>query len=224
MSSGGRPSINSSMSSSSEESLVCSSLVRKHLGDWITIVLIAVTGALSVLIRPHQQIFSPTDPHLQFPLMESTVPDWAVPMVGFILPLVIFLCLFTFSRSPANVIKEQNVLHGRILGLCMSNALTLTITNFVKVGVGRPRPNFLALTGYVAGTFTSSQAAIDQAFSSFPSGHSSMSFCGLGFLSFVLFNAYHPAFTADGAVPNSTWRTVMCLLPWVLSTWVMCTD
>jgi diacylglycerol diphosphate phosphatase/phosphatidate phosphatase len=87
-----------------------------------------------------------------------------------------------------------------VLGL----ALTGSITQFVKITVGRPRPDVIDRcqppTGSVDPTFglsnwtictQANEAILRDGFRSFPSGHSSMSFAGLGFLSFYLAGKLH---------------------------------
>jgi hypothetical protein len=87
-----------------------------------------------------------------------------------------------------------------VLGL----ALTGSVTQFVKITVGRPRPDIIdrcqppagsadppfGLTDWTICTQTDIKILRD-GFRSFPSGHSSMSFAGLGFLSFYLAGKLH---------------------------------
>jgi membrane-associated phospholipid phosphatase len=58
--------------------------------------------------------------------------------------------------------------------------------NSIKVGVGQPRPNFMALSGYKNGEYTKTASEMREAFSAFPSGHSSMTAAGMTFLFLVL--------------------------------------
>lgn len=85
-------------------------------------------------------------------------------------------------------------------GLLLSIATATVITDLVKVTIGRPRPDFLdrcqPLAGAkdaipyglstIANCTVQSGTIIVDGFKSFPSGHSSFSFAGLGFLSFYL--------------------------------------
>lgn len=86
------------------------------------------------------------------------------------------------------------------LGLLLSIATATVITDLIKITVGRPRPDFIdrcqPLAGAkdaisyglstIANCTVQSGAIIVDGFKSFPSGHSSFSFAGLGFLSFFL--------------------------------------
>lgn len=100
---------------------------------------------------------------------------------------------------------------GLLLGLAQALALTLLAVNVVKGGAARPRPSFFYLCNYQgyqdavrSGDFTAYDAATAvgrvgdlsrcradaatsrDAISSFPSGHSGLSFAGLGFLALAL--------------------------------------
>lgn len=91
-------------------------------------------------------------------------------------------------------------------GLILSLALTTTVTTIVKVCVGRPRPDVIdrcqprpgSMDAPVYGLVTDSICANDvdsslvtDGFRSFPSGHSSMAFAGLGFLTLYLAAKFH---------------------------------
>ncbi|THH05406.1 hypothetical protein EW146_g9910, partial [Bondarzewia mesenterica] len=94
--------------------------------------------------------------------------------------------------------------HNSTLGVILGLSLTGAITQFTKITVGRPRPDLISRCNLAAGTvdptFGLSSAAIcnqsdtfilEDGFRSFPSGHSSLSFAGLGFLSFYLAGKMH---------------------------------
>ena len=126
-----------------------------------------------------------------------------------------------------NLIFVQSLwdLHNSWLGLVLSLTLTGSISNLVKVCVGRPRPGespgilsvkfrdesfatildlisrclpvpgsmdspVWGLSNYTICTQTDENILKD-GFRSFPSGHASLSFAGLGFLSFYLAGKLH---------------------------------
>lgn len=87
--------------------------------------------------------------------------------------------------------------HVSILGLLIALVLTSFITDFVKNSVGRPRPDLIARCKPASGTPTNTLVGIEvctetrshvlqDGWRSFPSGHSSFSFAGLGYLSLFL--------------------------------------
>jgi len=126
------------------------------------------------------------------------VPNWALYMICLIAPLVL-----QFVISHLTVRSWWDV-HNATLGLVLSLTTTGAITQFVKITVGRPRPDFIdrcqpptnaadphfGLSTWAICTQTDSYIMKD-GFRSFFSGHSSMSFAGLGFLSFYLAGKMH---------------------------------
>ncbi|KAG8931424.1 hypothetical protein FRC02_002758 [Tulasnella sp. 418] len=95
--------------------------------------------------------------------------------------------------------------HNSWLGLVLAFGLTGTITNIIKITSGRPRPDMLArclprpdsANAAVFGLVDSSictqtdENIMKDAFRSFVSGHSSLAFSGLGFLTFYLSGKMH---------------------------------
>ncbi|KAL1553617.1 Lipid phosphate phosphatase 2, variant 2 [Salvia divinorum] len=126
---------------------------------------------------------------LKYPLKDNTVPIWAVPIIAILLPLTVIL-VFYFIRH--NVYD----LHHALLGLLFSVLITGVLTDAIKDAVGRPRPDFYwrcfpdgkpffhNVTGNVQ--CTGSKSVIKEGHKSFPSGHTSWSFAGLGFLAWYL--------------------------------------
>ncbi|KAJ3674375.1 hypothetical protein LUZ60_004991 [Juncus effusus] len=165
-------------------------VARFHLYDWIILVLLAVTYGLLNIIEPfHRFVGRDMMNDLRYPLKGNTVPFWAVPIIAIIGPVLIISGIY---------IKKKNVydLHHAILGLLFSVLITAIITEAIKDGVGRPRPDFFwrcfpdgkevydnVTTNVIC---HGSKAVIKEGHKSFPSGHASASFAGLGFLSWYL--------------------------------------
>jgi len=96
-------------------------------------------------------------------------------------------------------------LHIGWLGLLLSLTLTGVVTQATKVTVGRPRPDLIArclpkpgsentpIFGLVTAEICTQtdMFILKDGFRSFPSGHASLSFAGLGFLSFYLAGKIH---------------------------------
>ncbi|KAI5481815.1 hypothetical protein MNV49_000092 [Pseudohyphozyma bogoriensis] len=111
--------------------------------------------------------------------------------------IIVFIGLF-WRRSIWDV-------HNGILGLLLAVCITTSITEMIKISVGRPRPDMLDRCQPIAGAANASPYGlatiavcavqtgkiIDDGFKSFPSGHSSFSFAGLGFLSLYLAGKMH---------------------------------
>ncbi|KAK4479303.1 hypothetical protein RD792_014814 [Penstemon davidsonii] len=138
-------------------------VARLHMHDWLILLLLAAIDLSLNLIEPfHRYVSSELMTDLKYPLkIPDTVPMWAVPV-----------------------------------RLAYSVLVTAVITDSIKDAVGRPRPNFFYRC------FPTGEPAFDpvngdvlcygdkklvkEGYKSFPSGHSSWSFAGLGFLAWYL--------------------------------------
>lgn len=164
-------------------------LARNHSNDWLILLLLVVIEIILYIIHPFYRFVGKdmmTD--LRYPMKDNTVPVWAVPMYAVLLPIVVFNLFY---------IRRRNVydLHHSILGLLFAVLITGVLTDSIKNAVGRPRPDFFwrcfpdgkdvyDLWGNVVCHGKDSE--IREGHKSFPSGHTSWSFAGLGFLSLYL--------------------------------------
>lgn len=93
-------------------------------------------------------------------------------------------------------------MHVTILGFFLAITLTALLTDIVKNAVGRPRPDLIDRCKPQKGTpehdlvsfeicTETDHHILHDGFRSFPSGHSSFSFAGLGYLSFFLMSQLH---------------------------------
>ena len=92
--------------------------------------------------------------------------------------------------------------HVTVLGFLISLALTTFLTDSVKNAVGRPRPDLISRCKPAKGTAERALVTIDvctqtdqhilhEGWRSFPSGHSSFAFAGLGFLALYVIERSH---------------------------------
>ncbi|RZB54259.1 putative lipid phosphate phosphatase 3, chloroplastic isoform D [Glycine soja] len=125
---------------------------------------------------------------LKYPLKSNTVPAWAIPIYAILLPIVIFLGVYIRRRDVYD-------LHHAVLGLLFSVLITAVFTEAIKNAVGRPRPDFFwrcfpdgkdVYDKWGDVICHGDQKVIKEGYKSFPSGHTSGSFSGLGFLSLYL--------------------------------------
>ncbi|KAL5164424.1 Lipid phosphate phosphatase 2 [Glycine soja] len=181
-----------------------SKLALSHMHDWLILLLLAaMDGALNMIEPFHRYIGKDMMRDLMFPFKEDTIPMWGVPILSIFIPILIFIA-FYFAR------RDVYDLHHATLGLMFSSLITGVITDSIKDAVGRPRPNFfhrcfpdnipVCFPSYsqYSVTFkvfdkdngdvlcTGIKAVIKEGYKSFPSGHTSWSFAGLGFLSWYL--------------------------------------
>ncbi|KAF9071707.1 phosphatidic acid phosphatase type 2/haloperoxidase [Rhodocollybia butyracea] len=174
-------------------------LVYSYAPDWIITILLAVVFFLLDNAHGFWRDFSLQETSLQHPYaVHERVPTFALVLICFVAPLVIQPLINWVS------IRSWWDLHNSTLGLILSLAMAAVITQFSKITVGRPRPDIIdrcqPTSNAVDPTFGLSTAAIctqtDMAilrdgFRSFPSGHTSLSFAGLGFLAFYLAGKLH---------------------------------
>ncbi|KAH7105993.1 PAP2-domain-containing protein [Auriculariales sp. MPI-PUGE-AT-0066] len=176
-------------------------LVKSYALDWV--VSIALWGLFWYLgsIRGFRRRFSLTDSSLQYPYaLHQRVPNIGLWMISTVSPLVLIpvISLITPARGIADI-------HSGWLGVVVSLTITGSITNLTKVLVGRPRPDLIdrcqpvpgstnaAVYGLVTDDIctTTDTYIMDDGWRSFPSGHSSLCFAGLGFLTLFLAGKLH---------------------------------
>ncbi|WCJ25316.1 lipid phosphate phosphatase 3 [Euphorbia peplus] len=164
-------------------------VARTHVHDWVILILLGLIEILLNIMQPFYRFVSKdmmTD--LKYPMKSNTVPIWTVPVYAILLPLVVFIVIY-FRR------RDVYDLHHAILGLFYSMLVTGVLTDSIKNAVGRPRPDFFwrcfpdgkdvydKLGDVIC---HGDESVIKEGHKSFPSGHTSWSFAGLGFLSLYL--------------------------------------
>ncbi|KAG8748038.1 hypothetical protein FRC10_009790 [Ceratobasidium sp. 414] len=147
-------------------------------------------------IEGFKRQFSLADTSIQYPFAEhERVPPFALYMIALVAPAVLMLIVNLLT------VRSWWDWHNILLGL----ATTGSLTQVVKVTVGRPRPDLIDRCQPISGAAGSSlyglvsanictqtdHAKLKDGFRSFFSGHSSLSFAGLGFLSFYLAGKMH---------------------------------
>ncbi|KAJ6813238.1 lipid phosphate phosphatase 2-like isoform X2 [Iris pallida] len=165
-------------------------LAKVHMHDWIILIfLLALVVSLNAIHPFHRFVGKDMMADLKYPLKSNTVPVWAVPMIAVLLPIAIFVGVY-FRR------RDVYDLHHAILGILFSVLIAGVITDAIKDAVGRPRPDFFwrcfpqgkevydQVTGDVI--CNGDKNVIKEGYKSFPSGHTSWSFAGLGFIALYL--------------------------------------
>ncbi|KAK6798201.1 hypothetical protein RDI58_005903 [Solanum bulbocastanum] len=164
-------------------------VARTHLNDWLILILLLGIVVLLNAVHPfYRFVGKDMMEDLKYPLKSNTVPIWAVPVYAVLLPMVVFLLLY-FRR------RDVYDLHHAILGLLFSVVVTAVITDAIKDAVGRPRPDFFwrcfpdgkeVYDKWGDVVCHGDKNVVREGHKSFPSGHTSLSFAGLGFLSLYL--------------------------------------
>lgn len=141
-----------------------------------------------VFVEPFHRLFALDNDAIRYPYAEVervSVP-WNIFYAG-VLPLLLLISWAIILRP------GWHKAHVTILGLFICLALTSFLTDIVKNSVGRPRPDLLARCKPAEGTPLHKLVSIEvctetahhllhDGWRSFPSGHSSFAFAGLGYL------------------------------------------
>ncbi|XP_048228534.1 lipid phosphate phosphatase 1 isoform X2 [Ricinus communis] len=164
-------------------------VAKNHMHDWLILLLLGAIEIVLYIIHPfYRYVGKDMMQDLKYPFQDNTVPTWSVPLYAVLLPIAIFL--FFYMRR-----RDVYDLHHSILGLLFSVLITAVITDTIKNAVGRPRPNFFWRCFPDGKEFYDQlgdvichgkDSDIKEGHKSFPSGHTSWSFAGLGFLTLYL--------------------------------------
>ncbi|KAL1933012.1 hypothetical protein VTP01DRAFT_8690 [Rhizomucor pusillus] len=167
--------------------------------DWLLVIIMLVVFFAIDLIPPFRRQFSLTDTSLMHEYaVKERVPLYALLLCCLVAPIVLIALTSLVARS-------WHDLHHAVLGLFLALAITVMITDVLKISVGRPRPDFFercqpkldgseppfGLANYTICTVDPNRPDMIDGFKSFPSGHSSFSFCGLGYLAIYMAGKLH---------------------------------
>lgn len=197
-------------------------LLLSYALDWLIILCIVAVGGGISFISPYHRPFSLLDLTISFPYVEKDLVSTAVLVVlSLVAPAVIILVYTAVlipwpgkqSRTSRLKFWRRKLweFNAGWMGLGLSFALALFITQGTKNLIGKPRPDLLArcqpdltdITAHVLGGYgqdisqrwslvssticiQKDKALLDEGFRSFFSGHSSMSWSGLLYLSLWL--------------------------------------
>ncbi|KAH6843348.1 phosphatidic acid phosphatase type 2/haloperoxidase [Chaetomium sp. MPI-CAGE-AT-0009] len=147
---------------------------------------------IQFFVEPFHRMFSLNDLRISFPHAEvERVPLLHSFIYSLFIPLGLVTLTNLFTRAP------RHKHHVTVLGLAIALILASLLTDIIKNAVGRPRPDLLArclpqpdtprdqLVTIAVCTETRHHRLHD-GWRSFPSGHSSFAFAGLGYLALFL--------------------------------------
>ncbi|XP_026272909.1 phospholipid phosphatase 5 [Frankliniella occidentalis] len=179
------------------------------LGEVLIRLVIGVIALYFDKVRPFTRKIQPDELWLyKNPRTDSYVTTTTLWIMSLGIPTAVILCV-SFAKR-----KQSDALQGFLacsLG-CVLNAL---LTNIIKVIVGRPRPDFFWRCypdGVVSSNLscTGDMNVVQEGRKSFPSGHSSWAFAGLGFLALYIAGKLH-TFSREGKA--HAWKLVAPLAP-----------
>lgn len=142
------------------------------------------------------------------PNSEDTISTKLMFVISAVGPCVIFFILATVRKDNIDGIQA-------FLAFTLTIGLNGVVTNIIKVLVGRPRPDYFWRcypNGVIPPTLKCDGNPDDiiEGRKSFPSGHSSFAFSGLGFLSLYLAGKLH-CFQSQGR--GQGWKLCVALVP-----------
>ncbi|TFL07365.1 PAP2-domain-containing protein [Pterulicium gracile] len=185
-------------------------LLYSYAPDWICTVVFSAAFLSLETIDGFRREFSVEDQAISHPYaVHERVPNFALYMVCLVAPFILQAAVNYWT------VRSFWDSHNSSLGLVLALALTGSITQVTKVTVGRPRPDLLDRCQPPPGLSDPEYKLFDSSictqtnlrimrdgFRSFPSGHSSMSFAGLGFFAFYLAGKVH-LFDRRGTAPKA---------------------
>lgn len=171
---------------------------KTYAPDYVGFALLLTAYFLiSFLVKPFHRMFFINDLHILYPhaLVERVSVLWNIIYAG----IIPFLCLIAWLGVTRSSLHK---FHVTLLGFFIGIFLTSFITDLIKNAVGRPRPDLIARCKPDPDTRTDILVTINvctetdvhtlqDGWRSFPSGHSSFAFSGLGFLALFLAGQMH---------------------------------
>ncbi|QIX01410.1 hypothetical protein AMS68_006927 [Peltaster fructicola] len=171
---------------------------RSYAGDYLGLGLLVVAYLLIGLLgEPFHQMFRLNDYRLQHPHAEvERVPVYMLIVYAAVIPAVV-LCIWNLLFR-----LDAHKAHVTILGLAISIITTSFLTDVFKNLIGRPRPDLIARCSPIPATphdelvtiavcTETNHHLLHDGWRSFPSGHSSFAFAGLGWLTLFLASQTH---------------------------------
>lgn len=177
--------------------------VKNNLLLWgtsSTLIILAIY--LELFATAARRPFSLTDKTISYPFIENEkYGDISLLLLGYVFPQLLMLALVVTDSKGQKFFRFYKTIS------CFTFAVALAVftVTFSKIRLAKLRPDFLARCGPVAKSLeTSSQtlyteevcsspfgkAILNDGYKSCPSGHSTISMCGMLFLSLWLFRSY----------------------------------
>ncbi|KAF2212299.1 hypothetical protein CERZMDRAFT_19738, partial [Cercospora zeae-maydis SCOH1-5] len=193
---------------------------RSYAGDYLGLaILIAGYFILKLFDAPFHSQFRLDDPRLQHPHAEVERVD--------IVWLLIYACgvpLGALAAWSAIARPPLHQIHITFLGLFSAIFMATMITDILKDAIGRPRPDLIARCKPAEGTPQHEMISVEvctetnhhvlhDGWRSYPSGHSSFAFSGLGWIALLMASQLHVL------RPRASLFVVLaCLLPLLSAT------
>ncbi|CCG21130.1 hypothetical protein CORT_0A07450 [Candida orthopsilosis Co 90-125] len=179
-----------------------SSQFKSYFPDWIIVAILrTIHNQFGKHWIPFQRLFHINDLSISHPYASTQrVGRFQLYLYSTYIPCVIIIFL-SISRG-SSVHSRLRLSQVSLLGLLFSVSAVSVLTDILKCWIGNPRPDFIARCGPALETPVDTLVGLSVCTSplgnkhlydglrSTPSGHSSMAFAGLLFLSLWIFNQY----------------------------------
>lgn len=172
--------------------------LKWRLADVIAITVLFLLNVIVASFKPFERQFYINDLSISHPFAKrETVNSYELMTYSSIVPLFVislYCIIFRFKKNE----NRYYLLWVSLIGLLLSLNITALVTNYLKNWFGRPRPDFISRCIPKEGTpkdvlvlakdvcTTDNLSRLYDGFRSCPSGHSSESFSGLGYLFYFL--------------------------------------
>jgi len=159
--------------------------------DYVLIVILFVLGqVVAAKLPPYHRYIPTNDPSISYPNKKDIIPNWAMLVLANLGPIAIFAFYQIWGRS-------LHDFHHSCLGILEGLGFTVFFTGFIKIFAGELRPNYL------------SHGDSKDERGSFPSGHASVMFQGMTFLSLWMCGKFGLFKKAGGHV----WQQFIIFVP-----------
>jgi len=187
------------------------SRTRSIVYDWVVLSIILVLLGITALISPFERQFKLDDITISHPYKGDTVPMIHLVVFSLIGCLVI-ITAFQFYKN-----NLRYNYHQALIGLLLALSISTLFSHFIKIFVGRYRPDFISVCNVdfarvqeiynsydISSSFSygprnlfntsiclTAKEDLNEERKSFPSGHSSFSFSVMSYLSLYIAGQIH---------------------------------
>lgn len=198
--------------------------IKWRITDFILVLLLVLAFFITPNIKPFHRQFYLNDITIQHPFKErETVNVFELFLYSTVIPLAITFGICFILTTPKHKIYNTYI---ATMGLFLSVLITSLFTDILKNWIGRLRPDFLSRCEPAKDTpkdklvsievcTTTNLERLEDGFRTTPSGHSSISFAGLFFLTLFLLGQFQAINTK-----TSSTRTILCFIPFLVACWI----
>lgn len=199
-----------------------STKVSNLLPDWlVTIALAILYCTVTQYLAPFSRHFNAPNNSISHPFAHvEQVDDYHLYAYAIGFPSIVIFFALSFCVKLSNARDRWHLINISLLGLWFALALTSVVTDFLKVLIARPRPDFMERCGLATtlpGLYSLDSCKMPLGHSylldglkSCPSGHLSLSFAGLGFLALWLCGQFG-AIRSQKHWQIPMWKPLVCI-------------